>query len=127
MAGVNRKIVKAEKQKEKQELSKGEEGASSGTPLKSKEINIPGSVPDVHDSGSKRKEEKENAKPKEKTGKVERNREKLKIKLPDYSPSMVRTKKTPSFRNVRGELPTGRGWGKFRPHRGRGVQTRGGG
>ena len=68
MAGVNRKIIEAEKQREKQELSKGEEGAYPGTPPKSKEMNIPGSVPDVHDSGNKRKEEKENAKPKEKTG-----------------------------------------------------------
>ena len=69
------------------------------TPLKNKEINIPGSVPDVHDSGNKRKEDKENTEPKEKTGKTEKKRVKLKIKLPDYRPSMVRTKKTPSFRN----------------------------
>ena len=53
----------------------------------------------MHDSGNKRKEEKENAEPKEKIGKREKNRKKLKIKLPDYRPSMVTTKKTPSFRN----------------------------
>ena len=115
MDKVNRKIIKAEKQRKKQELSDGEEGAYPGSPLKSKEINIPGSIPDVHDSGDKRKE-KEDTEPKEKTGKTEKNRVKLKRKLPDYRPSMVRTKKTSSFRNMRGELPTERGQGKFGPY-----------
>ena len=72
MAGVNRKIVEAEKEREKQELSEGEVGVYSGTSLKSKEINVPRSAPDVHDSGNKRKEEKENTEPKEKTGKMKK-------------------------------------------------------
>ena len=126
MAEVNKKIAKTEKQKEK-ELSKGEEGMYPGSPLKGKERHVPRSIPKVHDTENKRKAEEENAKPMEKAGKTERSREKLKVKLPDYRPSMVRTKKTPSFRNEEEELPTGRGWGTFGPHQGRGVRTRGGG
>ena len=40
---------------------------------------------------------------------------------------MVKMKSTPSFRDERGNLPVGRGRGKFGPHRGQGVRTRGGG
>ena len=54
-------------------------------------------------------------------------RQKVKKNIDAYRGSMVKTKSTPSFRDERGNLPVGRGRGKFGPHRGRGVRTCGGG
>ena len=52
--------------------------------------------------------------------------QKVKRNIDTYRGSMVKMKSTPSFRDERGNLPVGRGRGKFGVHRGRGVRTRGG-